>query len=86
MANRIMPQVIYSIGDEYQTISDKALAIPDDTHELIATIRYVADVQAITMLDLEDKLRDVMNYILLLTDYVIFTPVEMKLNNNAFQW
>ncbi|XP_056634815.1 dynein axonemal heavy chain 7 [Diorhabda sublineata] len=75
-----------SISEEYQTICDKSLAVPGDTHELIATINYVRDAEAITLLELEDKLRDVMTYILFLTDHIIFTPVEMKLNNNAFQW
>lgn len=49
-------------------------------------MKYVGDVEAITLIEMEDQLREVMNYILFLSDHVIFTPVEMKHNNIAFQW
>lgn len=76
----------FSLGEQYQTISDKALNIPEDTAQLMGLIKYVADVETITLIEMEDQLREVMTYILFLSDHVMFTPVEMKHNNIAFQW
>lgn len=76
----------FRLGEQYQAISDKALSIPENTAELMDLIKYVGDVETKTLIEMEDQLREVMNYILFLSDHVIFTPVEMKHNNIAFQW
>lgn len=76
----------FRLGEQYQGISDKALSIPENTAELMDLIKYVGDVETKTLIEMEDQLREVMNYILFLSDHVIFTPVEMKHNNIAFQW
>lgn len=76
----------FRLGEEYQAISDKALSLPENTADLMALIKYVDQVETKTLFEMEDRLRDVMGYILFLSDYVLFTPVEMKQNNIAFQW
>ncbi|KAG5878487.1 hypothetical protein JTB14_010272 [Gonioctena quinquepunctata] len=79
-------QVCKALGEEYQAISDKALSIPETTAELMDLIKFVYEVETNTLLLMEDRLRDVMGYILFLADHALFTPVEMKQNNIAFQW
>lgn len=76
----------FRLGEQYQAISDKALSIPENTAELMDLIKYVGEVETKILIEMEDQLREVMNYILFLSDHVIFTPVEMKHNNIAFQW
>ncbi|KAJ8926978.1 hypothetical protein NQ314_020603 [Rhamnusium bicolor] len=79
-------QMCKILTEEYQAISDKALAEPADTSELMALIKYVNEVESKVLALMEDRLRDVMTYILFLADHCIFTPVEIKLNNVTFQW
>ncbi|VEN46856.1 unnamed protein product [Callosobruchus maculatus] len=83
---RHFQQMCKALGEEYQAISDKVLTVPEDTAALMALIKYVDEVETKTLPAMEDRLRDVMTYILFLADHVLFTPVEMKVNNNAFQW
>lgn len=49
-------------------------------------IDFVDEVERITLYAMEDRLREVLKYMLFLADHVICTPVEMKHNNNAFLW
>ncbi|XP_050309816.1 dynein axonemal heavy chain 7 [Anthonomus grandis grandis] len=74
------------LGEEYQAISDKALNIPSNTSELMDLLKYVTEVETVTLYQMEDRLREVMDYMLFLADHCIFTPVEMKQNNITFQW
>lgn len=76
----------YSVGDEYQAIADKALSVPSNTTELMALIKFVDEVETKTLVLMEERLKDVMAYILALCDFCTFTPVEMKQNNITFQW
>ncbi|XP_045470082.1 dynein axonemal heavy chain 7 [Harmonia axyridis] len=74
------------LGDEYQAIHDKALSVPSNTAQLMELLKYVHNVEAVVLLEMEDRLRVVLNYIIGLTDYMFFTPVEMKQNNITFLW
>lgn len=49
-------------------------------------LKYVQNVEAVVLLEMEDRLRVVMNYIIGLSDYMYFTPVEMKQNSITFLW
>ncbi|CAH1117610.1 unnamed protein product [Phaedon cochleariae] len=75
-----------TLGEEYQAISDRALTVPESTADLMDLMRYVDEVETKTLISMEDRLREVMGYILFLADHALFTPVEMKQNNIAFQW
>ncbi|KAF7280376.1 hypothetical protein GWI33_006107 [Rhynchophorus ferrugineus] len=75
-----------TLGEEYQGISDRALNIPTDTEQLMNLIKFVNDVESVILYQMEDRLREVMDYILFLSDHAIFTPVEMKQNNITFHW
>ncbi|VEN45415.1 unnamed protein product [Callosobruchus maculatus] len=79
-------QMCTTIGEDYQVLSERVLAVPQDTAGLMALKKFVNEVETKTLPSMEDRLRSVMTYILFLADHTIFTPVEMKVNNNAFQW
>lgn len=75
------------MGEEYQAISDRVLTAPKNTSELMALIAYTNDVENKTLFDMEERLyNDVMKYILFLIDHISFSAVEMKQNNQTFQW
>lgn len=74
------------MGEEYQAISDKALNIPKTTAELMALIDYVNYVERVTLLAMEQRLQEILKYMLFLADHALFTPVEVKQNNTTFLW
>lgn len=51
--------------------------------ELIAYCKKVEDEILALM---EDKLRNVMRYIVFLGDYTTFSPLELKANNQTYFW
>lgn len=67
-------------------ISDKALTEPANTAELMKLIEYVKVVECQTIFEMEDRLKEVMGYILFLSDYTIISAIEMKQNSLTFQW
>lgn len=78
--------IFYRLGEDYQMISDKALTIPESTAELMKLIQYVRTVECETVFEMEDRLKEVMCYILFLADYTIMSAIEMKQNCLTFQW
>ncbi|XP_024941329.1 dynein heavy chain 7, axonemal [Cephus cinctus] len=75
-----------AIGEEYQAIADQALSTPPNTAELMELTAFVQKAENELVYELENRLREVMKYILFLSDYTLLTPVEIKTNNFAFQW
>lgn len=65
---------------------DRAVTVPENTEELMDLINFVANVRSNLLSEMEDRLRDVMRHIIFLSDHSIFTPLEMKTNNNTFWW
>ncbi|CAG9863347.1 unnamed protein product [Phyllotreta striolata] len=72
--------------EEYQAIAEKATSTPKNTMHLVSLQAFVNDTETIKLGEMEDKLKDVMAYILFLADHVIFSPLSLKVNNSAFQW
>ncbi|EFN66875.1 Dynein heavy chain 7, axonemal [Camponotus floridanus] len=79
-------QKVRAIGEVYQEISDQALSIPPNTSELMKLQTFIHKSETKTVFELETRLREVMKYIIFLSDYHHLTPVELKSNNFAFQW
>ncbi|XP_025152590.1 dynein heavy chain 7, axonemal, partial [Harpegnathos saltator] len=79
-------QMVRTIGDEYQNIADQALSTPPNVSELVTLQEFIRKSKTKTIIELEGKLREVMKYILFLSDYIHLTPVEIKNNNYAFHW
>lgn len=77
---------VNSIYDEYALIANTLLTPPPDTAALMELMAYVKKVEDTVSAQMEDKLRDVMRYIVFLADYTTFTPLEMKANNQCFHW
>ncbi|XP_052747260.1 dynein axonemal heavy chain 7 [Bicyclus anynana] len=78
--------IIKAIYDEYASIANTLLTPPQDTAALMELIEYNKKVEEKLMEEMEDKLRNVMRYIVFLSDYTAFTPLEMKANNQSFHW
>ncbi|XP_075991785.1 dynein heavy chain at 36C [Anticarsia gemmatalis] len=77
---------IKAIYDEYSSIANTLLTPPPDTAALMDLMAYVKKVEDVLVAEMEDKLRNVMRYIMFLGDYTNFTPLEMKANNQTFHW
>lgn len=77
---------LYRLGEDYQMIADKALTLPTNTAELMQLIDYVRVVECENVFEMEDRLEEVMGYMLFLSDYTIISAIEMKQNSLTFQW
>lgn len=75
-----------ALCDEYETIAEKALTTPANTHELMELKAFVEKAENITMNELQEKLNAAKNRLLFLVDYASFTPPEMRLNSSTFTW
>ncbi|KAJ8726571.1 hypothetical protein PYW07_001269 [Mythimna separata] len=78
--------MIRAIYDEYATIANTLLTPPADTAALMELIDYVKKVEDVILAEMEDKLRNVMRYIVFLGDYTNFSPLELKSNNQTYHW
>ncbi|XP_053995911.1 dynein axonemal heavy chain 7-like isoform X3 [Hylaeus anthracinus] len=75
-----------AIGDDYQYIVDRALSIPANTMELMQLKEFIRVTETETGFRLENRLKEVIKYLVFLSDYSALSPVELKTNNFAFQW
>lgn len=74
------------MGNEYQRIVDRALTVPANTKELVELRKFIHTTETETIFELETRLREIIKYIVMLSDYSLLSAVELKLNNFAFQW
>ncbi|KAK0178126.1 hypothetical protein PV328_002104, partial [Microctonus aethiopoides] len=75
-----------AIGEDYENIANKALSIPASTRELMDLKAFVVKAETEIIIDLENRLGEIIKYIQFLSDHTLLTPVELKTNNFAFQW
>ncbi|XP_041972117.1 dynein axonemal heavy chain 7 isoform X2 [Aricia agestis] len=78
--------MIKAIFDEYSSIANTLLTPPPDTAALMALVEYCDTVEGTLAGAMEERLREVMRYIVFLADHTTFTPLEMKANNQTFHW
>ncbi|PZC81208.1 hypothetical protein B5X24_HaOG213309 [Helicoverpa armigera] len=78
--------MIRAIYDEYAAIAHTLLTPPADTAALMELMAYVKKVEDVILAEMEDKLRNVMRYIVFLGDYTTFSPLELKSNNQTYHW
>ncbi|XP_053674809.1 dynein axonemal heavy chain 7 [Anopheles nili] len=76
----------HQLAIEYEAISTKIITIPKDTVELMTLKAYAIRMEETTIPEMEERLKKNLHHLLYLTDYTIFTPLEIKQNNNTFQW
>lgn len=74
------------LAHDYEVIATKVLTIPKDTAELMSLKAYAIKMEETTIPEMENRLKVNLSHLLYLTDYTIFTPLEIKQNNNTFQW
>lgn len=65
---------------------DRALSVPANTNELAELIEFIRETETDTVFKLEDRLREIIKYIIFTSDHSALTPIELKINNSAFQW
>ncbi|CAH0689857.1 unnamed protein product [Chilo suppressalis] len=78
--------MIKAIFDEYSMIANTLLTPPPDTAALMDLMAYCKKTEDVLLDEMEEKLRNVLRYIMFLGDYTTFTPLEMKANNQTFHW
>lgn len=67
-------------------ISDRALSTPNNTAELVVLKNFIKMILEVTLKKLEDKLREIIEHILILSNYHCITDNEIYINNITFQW
>ncbi|KAM9628836.1 dynein axonemal heavy chain 7 [Morphnus guianensis] len=72
--------------DEFERISEKALTTPSNTQELMELKACMQKVETCDMLELEQKIADAVNCVAFLIECVNFSPADIRLNSNVFQW
>ncbi|XP_058156420.1 dynein axonemal heavy chain 7 [Dasypus novemcinctus] len=72
--------------DEFEKIAEKALSTPPSTTELMEMKAYIQKVEATEMIELEQRLVDSKNCLAFLIECANFSPADIRLNNNVFQW
>ncbi|XP_066541990.1 dynein axonemal heavy chain 7 isoform X2 [Hoplias malabaricus] len=71
---------------EFEKIAEKALSTPSNTQQLMTLKAYVEKVESEEMPKLELKLKDSKTRLCFLVDYVMLSPMDMRLNRQTFQW
>ncbi|GBP05920.1 Dynein heavy chain 7, axonemal [Eumeta japonica] len=74
------------IYDEYASIANKLLTPPPDTKALMGLIEYYKKAEHFLVEQMEDKLRNILRYIMFLGNYTHFSPLEIKANSQTFHW
>ncbi|XP_006878990.1 PREDICTED: dynein heavy chain 7, axonemal [Elephantulus edwardii] len=72
--------------DEFERIAEKALSTPPNTAELMEVKAYIQKVETTDMIELEQRLVDSKNCLAFLIECATFSPADIRLNNNVFQW
>ncbi|XP_073981598.1 dynein axonemal heavy chain 7-like isoform X2 [Rhodnius prolixus] len=75
-----------NLGRTYENIAAQLRTPPKSTAELVQLIEYSLKVETKTLFELEEQLRNIMSYILYLSDYTPLTPAELKQNTICFLW
>ncbi|XP_028924872.1 dynein heavy chain 7, axonemal isoform X6 [Ornithorhynchus anatinus] len=72
--------------DDFEKIAEKALSTPPNTHALMELKAYIQKVETVDMIELGQKLADSKNCLVFLIESTTFSPADIRLNNNVFQW
>lgn len=78
--------MLFRIGEEYEAMARRARSVPPNSAELVKLRSFVHEAETEIVFQLEDRLREILQYIIFLSDYSLLTPVEIKTNNFAFKW
>nr|XP_012148645.1 PREDICTED: dynein heavy chain 7, axonemal [Megachile rotundata] len=73
-------------SEEYEAISERALSIPTNTASLMELKDFIRVAIEVSLKNLEIRLYDIVEHIIMLSNYRLLTDHEIKINNEAFQW
>lgn len=76
----------FRVTEQYQSISDRALSMPANTAELMELKSFIKITREVTLKTLEQTLYQIIEHILLLSDYRLLSDIEIITTNEAFQW
>nr|KAF6494562.1 dynein axonemal heavy chain 7 [Rousettus aegyptiacus] len=79
-------EVNTSLCDEFEKIAEKALSTPPNTAELMEMKAHIQKVETVDMIELGQRLVDSKNCLAFLIECANFSPADIRLNNNVFQW
>ena len=74
------------MNGEFQGIKEILLKPPANTAELVQMKWYNLKLGTEVFFEMEDRLREAMNYILFVSDYVPLTSSQIKQNSVTFLW
>ena len=76
----------HRLNEEFQEIKDNLLKPPGNTAELVRMKEYNLKLGTEVLFEMEDRLRETMNYILFVSDYVPLSSGQIKQNSITFLW
>lgn len=76
----------YSICQEFETIKERALKIPETSEDLMEMISFVEKARAIGMIKLNEQIDASRNRLAYLLDVYMFSPEDIQLNSNVLNW
>lgn len=87
MTYKYLPLLYFRrLNEEFQEIKDALLKPPANTAELVRMKEYNLKLGTQTFFEMEDRLREVMNYILFVSDYIPLSSSQIKQNSVTFLW
>uniref|UniRef100_A0A5F8HGG2 Dynein axonemal heavy chain 7 n=1 Tax=Monodelphis domestica TaxID=13616 RepID=A0A5F8HGG2_MONDO len=72
--------------EEFEMIAEKALSTPPNTAQLMELKAYIKKVETVDMVEMAQRLVDSKNCLSFLIECTNFSPADIRLNNNVFQW
>ncbi|XP_044525004.1 dynein axonemal heavy chain 7 [Gracilinanus agilis] len=72
--------------EEFEMIAEKALSTPPNTAQLMELKAYIKKVETVDMIEMAQRLVDAKNCLAFLIECTNFSPADIRLNNNVFQW
>jgi len=76
----------YSLVDEYESISEKALSTPTSTEQLFQLKEEMDAVEEKVLPELQDKVAELLKKYIFVADYMQISPIVSKLQLQSVQW
>ncbi|OUM67642.1 hypothetical protein PIROE2DRAFT_4933 [Piromyces sp. E2] len=70
----------------YEKISAKAMKLPNDTEEIVESIKYVENAKTVDVVQLKEEINNSVKTLFFLLKYSFLTEEEIKLNGVTFTW
>ncbi|KAL6620932.1 hypothetical protein LY90DRAFT_662178 [Neocallimastix californiae] len=84
--NEMNTKTCQSICERYEKISAKAMKLPNDTEEIVESIKYVENAKTVDVVQLKEEIDNSVKTLFFLLKYSFLTDEEIKLNGITFTW